>query len=663
MRRVFVIPVVLVVLALAIVSSFVVSTGRSLNTRPGGFDEVRVGRTVRLHSMGVADFTSDGQLDIFTNNHAASALFLENLGGLSFEDRRLKLGLSSNVEFPGAELSETGPVDRPDGLHIYWQMGDLRLTSKGSSPETPHVLRLTLNAPVVVGVDEATAVDPSGPVIGAAEPISIRFTSDGAVAFSSLDWIIGGVVELADSMHLEDVSVGLGQVNPKKHRFALASGADRHGIAWTDINGDGRQDAMFVEGGASGKMQEAEPYPVAFGSQDGFSEVASVQGLNQELCPSRQVTLTDADRDGNEDIHVICGRGLPPRQDHPHEIFLRRGQSAYANRMDELGLELGGNGLARWADLDGDGSQDLVWADRRGVRIFVRKDGEYATQFSVDRRGEKSQIAFGDIDGDGDIDAYVASLSDTSVVIIDDAGVFRAVEPLDLGLPTTATCANFVDVDLDGQDELFTLPEGISVRSSSGEFRSDALLSGPADFRPHCQWFDADNDGDRDLLLAIPPSSSLADRVARKATETLGAWRYSDFGQGRVFQPLIHELVIYRNDAHSTTSNSWLAVDVVGPRGFPNGIGARVEVETQDGITSREVGHAEGSTSSMGHYRVYFGLGNADAIDMVTIDWPDGRRDQFPAVEKNQIIALRHPELEDNDAAATTVERIEYRSP
>ena len=96
------------------------STWPDRSNLPAGeaFERVDIGLTVHAFSLGVADFNDDHMLDIFTTNHDASALYLQNYGEGDFKDRRLELGLSSSQDFPGSEIARDVAVPDDPGLYI-----------------------------------------------------------------------------------------------------------------------------------------------------------------------------------------------------------------------------------------------------------------------------------------------------------------------------------------------------------------------------------------------------------------------------------------------------------------------------------------------------------------------------------------------------------------
>ena len=119
--------------------------------------------------------------------------------------------------------------------------------------------------------------------------------------------------------------------------------------------------------------------------------------------------------------------------------------------------------------------------------------------------------------------------------------------------------------------------------------------------------FDADNDGDMDILI----------------TTNMG------------------DIVFYRNEIEQTIVNyadSWLEIDLVAPAGVaPGGIGAKVEI-TSLGVTSTRWANTGGSFMSAGPRRIHFGCKPAKGIDEVRISWPNGLVTTMFNVEPGQII-------------------------
>ncbi|UCF66275.1 MAG: CRTAC1 family protein [Acidobacteriota bacterium] len=111
-------------------------------------------------------------------------------------------------------------------------------------------------------------------------------------------------------------------------------------------------------------------------------------------------------------------------------------------------------------------------------------------------------------------------------------------------------------------------------------------------------------------------------------------------------------LRLYRNDVG--TDNHWIAVKLegVGAPGFSNksAIGARVRL-TAGGVTqTREIHAGDGHEGPMRPLRLYFGLGTATTIDLISVRWPNATlsEQQLTNVSADQFLTI----VESCDAAS-----------
>jgi hypothetical protein len=172
--------------------------------------------------------------------------------------------------------------------------------------------------------------------------------------------------------------------------------------------------------------------------------------------------------------------------------------------------------------------------------------------------------------------------------------------------------AHFVDYDNDGLPDLYTVPGGIYRQDAEHRFSPSPELAAaiPRDASAvFCAWFDANNDGWRDLLV------SLQEKATGRSTKL-----YLNQGSG----------------------NHWLQVKLVGPVGNRQAIGARVRVTTPDGEQLQPVGSSEGSRHSKGHYRLYFGLGRHAMAEALEVEWADGSRQKVRGVRADRLVTVEY---------------------
>jgi hypothetical protein len=154
--------------------------------------------------------------------------------------------------------------------------------------------------------------------------------------------------------------------------------------------------------------------------------------------------------------------------------------------------------------------------------------------------------------------------------------------------------ARLVDVDGDGRLDVHLLPGGVWRQDPEGRFEQTAILDGvvPDDATgARATWFDADEDGDRDVVLTW-------------TTRGDKDWTV------RLFE-------MAGGPAAS------VGIDLVGPPGNREAVGAIV-VAIVDGVEQRHwVGESEGARFSDGHRRIYVSAGGT-TMRSIQVTWPDG---------------------------------------
>jgi hypothetical protein len=72
-----------------------------------------------------------------------------------------------------------------------------------------------------------------------------------------------------------------------------------------------------------------------------------------------------------------------------------------------------------------------------------------------------------------------------------------------------------------------------------------------------------------------------------------------------------------------------LELNLFGTSGNRQAIGARVTITTPQGHQTQTVGASEGADLSQGHYRLYFGQGNHQSTQTISIHWPNGQAQEL----------------------------------
>ncbi len=387
-----------------------------------------------------------------------------------------------------------------------------------------------------------------------------------------------------------------------------------------------------------------------------FSDVASEVGLvgpkelNKFVKWSVGGSWFDYDRDGDLDLAVCNFLAFDPHYLHPGKEWEMpepkeyEGQESklYEQRVDGSFEDVTARALLKYPDskcmgitvldFDRDGLLDVFQGNDHQENFLFRARGDgtfeemgLAAGVSVNDAGLGTGSMHGtpgDIDGDGNIDLLVVDLRHGSL--------YRKVEPTLFEDVTWASGvgglldglgqwgAGLVDLDLDGDLDLFTT-NGVAhilvgqypvlaVNDGTGQF-SDARTGAGPYFSGRrsgrgAAFGDYDNDGDLDIVV---------NHVDHQATASL-----------------------LRND--SQRGGNWLGLRLVG--GQPGtSHGAFVEVSDQGHPRVRVHQPAAGYLSG-NDPRIHLGVGEVEAIDSVTIDWPSGRTQTWLDLEPNRYWVL-----------------------
>jgi len=359
-----------------------------------------------------------------------------------------------------------------------------------------------------------------------------------------------------DGFHFVDVAPDAGMTRvvlagrPDKDHLLDSAGT---GAAWLDFDRDGLLDAYIVNSWAMSGSEITERGRNALYRNLGdgtFEDVTDRAGVDGEGHWGAGVAVADHDDDGWPDL-LVTSFG-------PTVLYRNRGDGTFENVAARAGIESPGwNTGAAFFDADGDGDLDLYVAayidstleevleatpslDWKGVDKvamgpfgldgapdhFFRAEGDGTfTDVTTEAGFEDLALGYGfavravDLDGDGDLDVYVANDSDANYFFRNEGdGTFKEVglwtgPAFDAGGAAQAGMGVAVgDPNGDGAVDLLVtnFSEDFSTLyhgDGSGFFEdvSDATGVGPITY-PWLSWgallADLDNDGDQDMVIA-----------------------------------------------------------------------------------------------------------------------------------------------------------------
>ncbi|MEM6929546.1 MAG: FG-GAP-like repeat-containing protein, partial [Myxococcota bacterium] len=215
------------------------------------------------------------------------------------------------------------------------------------------------------------------------------------------------------------------------------------------------------------------------------------------------VSIFDYDLDGDEDLFVTNGPGAP--NSLLQNQLLETGELTFVDRAAAAGVEATATDSSGscYGDIDNDGDHDLfVVADAGRSHLFENDGDGTFTDISVESGSVVDGIggtscAFGDIDGDGLLDLFVARAwhqddlqacflepfgagiqhnelylnagANTFVDVSDTSGIrdLGGLPPFAQGAPTITWSVSLVDYDLDGDVDIFTADDQCGLPNST----------------------------------------------------------------------------------------------------------------------------------------------------------------------------------------------------
>ena len=484
-----------------------------------------------------------------------------------------------------------------------------------------------------------------------------------------------------------------------------------------DFDNDGWMDIYLVNSGPSDFFTPKTPIRNALyrNNHDGtFTDVTEKAGV---ACGKMGhfgmgAAAADFDGDGWQDLYVT---------NYGHNVlFHNNGDGTFTDVTDKAGVAAPNwSTCAVWFDYDNDGRLDLFVSsfvqysssgtifcgdNRIGRRYYCvprvfkprssflfHNDGggkfSDVSQASgiAASQGKSFGVVATDVNNDGLIDLFVANDTLANFLFInkgkgkfEEAGLLSGVAYSDSGAPRSGMGVDSADFDGDGwQDlfvanidqELFSLYQNqkdLTFVDRPGEIgQATRLLSGWG-----LKFFDYDNDGDPDLILANGHPDDMVEIQSLKVKykEPLlmfenvnGKFKNVSATSGEAFKrdwPArglsvgdydndgdLDVLIINNGEApillrnEGGNRNNWLGLQLVSTKSNPAAVGAMITWEA-GGVKRSRLKTTGGSYLSSHDPREILGIGQAAKIDSVQIKWPSGQVDKLTELPINKYVRV-----------------------
>jgi len=488
------------------------------------------------------------------------------------------------------------------------------------------------------------------------------------------------------NLKFEDISVK-SQILPDDKWYTGVVFADLNNDGWLDIyvcssghmGTSNRRNKLYINNHDLTFTESAEKYGLAisaYSTQVSFFDYDLDGDLDCFLINNSPIPVNQLNFSFSRDL---------PEKDWPVGEFLKGGgDHLYQNNngyfkevTKEAGIHGGlmsfGLGVSV-SDINGDGYPDVYVSNDSYERDYLyinQKNGTFRDDFEkcIEHASMSSMGAdIADINNDGYQDIFT-----TDMLPEDD---YRL-----------KTLGAFDNIDLYRSKEKYGfyhqfMQNCLQVNNGNGKFMEVANFSGVAatDWSWGALLFDADNDGLNDIYVCNGVNKDVTNldfmdffadefvqkmilsgekkgveevlreipvnAMPNKAYKNLGNLRFSDagtlwgldeksFSNGAAYGDLDNDgdldlvvnnenqpVFLFKNNARELNANNYIGISLKGKGGNTFAIGSTVSVYIRDQIIKREVIPSRGFQSSM-DYKIIIGLGTADKVDSMIINWPD----------------------------------------
>jgi hypothetical protein len=436
------------------------------------------------------------------------------------------------------------------------------------------------------------------------------FNLDGKLdLFVSNDFGQNQLFKNLDNATFEDISLAAGVEAP----------GNSYGMAWGDFDNNGYPDVVIAP--CSSAPQNSIKHLLRNNGDETFTNVNVGAGVNDSLM-SWGVIWLDYNNDGHLDI-FIANTEITGRPGHDR-LYRNEGNGKFTNATDLAGIAGGANedsyGVAA-ADFDNDGWIDIYVPNSGSLHKLYRNNGDgtfadIAASAGINELNHQS-VAVADFDNDGWVDIFTAGTPQNKL-LFNNGGANHWIAVKARGrtanyygvgarVELVAGAARQMREITAGDLDLFVGNDGISfIYANGGAGSFTKVVTDVVILNGSWSSCTADYDGDGDVDLFVTNSS--------------------------------RRDILYANLGNA---NNWSNIKCVGTISNRAAIGAKVRIKaTIAGKPVWQMREISGQTGylSQNSLNAIFGLGDAEIIDSLKIEWPLGLVETFTNVPANRFI-------------------------
>ncbi len=463
-------------------------------------------------------------------------------------------------------------------------------------------------------------------------------------------------------------------------RGAANEGGLGRGISFGDYDNDGDDD-LVVANMQSGARGGYDPPVTLYRNRLAESGVPDFEDVTGDAWLVRYGVFEDESNEGITATSGGVGFGdyngdgwldlvwRSADYDIDQALFLNDGAGEFEDMTAEAGVlllksvkEANSQGSPGWFDFDYDGDLDLLAPNEGGPNaLFMNQgDGKFAditrsrkppSGWAFLNPGNANGVCLGDVDNDGDMDAYLPNADQANRLIRNDYAETGAGGFTDITLTSGAgdeggaRGCTMGDYDNDGWLDIY-----VSNGGPSNVLINDIVTDMPSFVQFYIAFKPAGN-----ALLHNNGDGTFTDVTDGSGADgySIGAGVASGDVDGDGFTDIVGTARTYYNRGEMLSGpqrnflwlnqgndNHWIKVRLEGQR-----TNARIRVVSGDLVQWREIFSSTGY-NSVDEPAPIFGLGNRESVDRVDVCWADGRSQTIlnPSVDQELLVAAADSE-------------------